>query len=416
MGSGWAVVIKSQLKGCRGVCYRDTSNSLHTDGSAWSPSLVIPVWFGSPLLQRIVPNAALLVMQHCAVGVKSKWIKSQALCSRSFFFNRFFHCDSSDPILILDIFLICRDLYSAGFCYRFYFWGKQLKHWVQMTLTGHKSPGMSAPALTLPSLSHLLPIASSRVINPGLRDPHCQIVCFCCRSSICWLITCISTLSAFDLTLLRAHCFDAEIAWPSVCLLGIKVEFSHTCVALGSVSPTLTRYLYQPWKFVNKALPIESEEVHSETSWHISKTFKLSWKLSQKISSPLWLSVREMSSLNELEKFSDRKHLIFQRPLDIFQTPTARLIPQQALWGASLGLHPKPLYTCKYWGWFLLEEGTNLTLVRYAWAEEKNCSGTHGERKRLWRKRKIRQQLREHKCVLRLTFTVFEKQFPFWKD
>lgn len=80
-----------------------------------------------------------------------------------------------------------------------------------------------------------------------------------------------------------------------------------------------------------QGFPCRNGKGPSWTSWHTSKTFKLSQKLRQKISSPLWLHSREMSSLNELEKFSNLKHPIFQGPLDIFQTQTARLIPQQAL-------------------------------------------------------------------------------------
>lgn len=132
-----------------------------------------------------------------------------------------------------------------------------------------------------------------------------------------------------------------------------------------------------------------------------------------------------MSWLNELEKFSHLKHPIFQGPSDIFQTQTARLIPQQALWGTGLGLHPKPLHTCEYWGWFLLEEGTNLTLacwwkqekgVRHAWVEEKNQRHRLGEEKGCVAKRKIRRQLSAHMCIPILTFTVLEPRFPFWKD
>ena len=48
------------------------------------------VWCGSSLLQRIVPTSALLVRQHCTVGIKSKWLKILSLCTRSFLFKQVF--------------------------------------------------------------------------------------------------------------------------------------------------------------------------------------------------------------------------------------------------------------------------------------------------------------------------------------
>lgn len=129
-----------------------------------------------------------------------------------------------------------------------------------------------------------------------------------------------------------------------------------------------------------------------------------------------------MSWLNELEKLSNLKHPIFQGPLDIFQTQTARLIPQQALWGTGLGLHPKPLHT---WGWFSWRKAQT-----WPWSADKNGRkewDTHewkrkirvrhiGEEKGCVAKRKIRRQLSAHMCVPILTFTVLEPRFPFWKD
>lgn len=112
----------------------------YTHCSTWSHSLAVPVWFGSLLLQRIVPTAAMLVMQCCTMSVKTKYIKIPLLSKRSCLFTqvlslwhlRFWSCIS------FQIAGVCIwQNFVTGFTFRC---GKQLKPWVQMTLTGNKSP------------------------------------------------------------------------------------------------------------------------------------------------------------------------------------------------------------------------------------------------------------------------------------
>lgn len=124
MGSGWAVVIKSQLKGCRWVCYTDTSTRLYIHSLLnVKPQFgrTCLVWFSS-----FAENCS-----HCChVSDAVLYYECQDEIHKKFhlspedppLLNRFFHCDTSDPILILDIFPNCRGLYLEEFCYRFHVW------------------------------------------------------------------------------------------------------------------------------------------------------------------------------------------------------------------------------------------------------------------------------------------------------
>lgn len=131
MGSGWAVVIKSQLKGCRWVCSTDTSTRLYI---------------------------------HSLLNVKPQFGRTCLVWFSSFAENCSHCCHVSDAVLYYECqdeihknstvtpqirFWSCISFQIAGVCIwqnfvtGFMFgWGKQLKPWVQMTLTGNKSPGI----------------------------------------------------------------------------------------------------------------------------------------------------------------------------------------------------------------------------------------------------------------------------------